>query len=111
MQKFVKFTKNVLTQGAVTAYTTSLASNYVNTAKIGSVIRGSTTTVEARVINSPLATRDLVTVTISAANADTINSIIDAFSIASTQKSSSAVSAYAYDTLPSTQTIDSITLG
>lgn len=110
MQKFVKFTKNVLTQGA-TAYTTSLASNYVNAAKIGSIIRGSTTTVEARVINSSLATRDLVTLTISAANADTINSIINAFSIASTQKSSNSVSVYSYDTLPSTQTIDSIILG
>lgn len=110
MQKFVKFTKNVLTQGTVTAYTSSLASNYVNTTKIGSVVRGSTTTVEGRVLGAPLAARDLVTVTISAANADTINSIIEAFAVASTGKSSGSFSAFTYQ-LPSTQTIDSIALG
>jgi hypothetical protein len=111
MQKFVKFTKGVMTQGAITALTTSLASNYVNTTKIASVIRASATSVEAKVIAAPLDTRDTVTVAISAGNADTINSIIDAFAIASVQKPSSALSVYVYDTLPSTQTIDSISLG
>jgi len=111
MQKFIKFTKRVMTQGLSTALTTSLASNYVNTTKIASVIRGSNTTVEAKVIAAPLATRDTVTAVISAANANTINSIIDAFAIASIQKPSSALSVYVYDTLPSTQTIDSISLG
>lgn len=110
MQKFVKFPKSVLTQGTTTTYTSSLASNYVNTTKIGSVVRGSTTTVEGRVLGAPLAARDLVTVTISAANADTINSIIEAFAVASTGKSSGAFSTFTYE-LPSAQTIDSITLG
>ena len=111
MQKFVKFTKNVLTQGATTAYTSSIASNYVNTTKIGSIVRSSSTTVEGRVLGAPLAARDLVTVNISAGNADTINSIIDAFAVASTSKSSTAISVFTYDTLPSTQTIEAITLG
>lgn len=102
MQKFLKFPK--------AAMTPSLASNYINTTKIGSIVRGSATTVEGRVIGAPLAARDLVTITISAANAPTIDSIIDAFAIASTGKSSGAFSVFTYE-LPSVQTIDSITLG
>ena len=114
MQKFLKVPKAAMTQtnvaGTHYAYTTSLASNYINMDVVGSVIRGSTTTVELRGIMAPLAARDLITITISAADVDTINSLIDAAALASIAKASNASSALEY-VRPGAQTIDTINLG
>lgn len=95
--------------GSHFAYTTSLASNYINMNVVGSVVRGSTTTVELRGIMAPLAARDLVTITISAANADTINSLINAAALSSIANPSNSLSALEYFA-PSAQTIDTIAL-
>lgn len=96
MQKFLKFPKSVLTQGATTAFTTSLASIYVNTFQLGLVRRSSGTEVQARVTNNSGSGRDNVTITISSDNVPTINSIINAFGDASIAKSGYSPSIFEY---------------
>lgn len=110
MVKFIKFSKSVMTQSA-TNNTSGLASHYVNIANLIDVRHGTTTTALLRVDGVSLATRDEITVAVSAPSTPNIISIVDAITLASSNGYSNASNVYTYDTLPdNTSTINSISL-
>lgn len=111
MVKFIKFSKSVMTQSA-TNNASGLAPHYVNIAKLADVRHGSTTTASLRVNRNFLASRDVITVTVSAASTPNIISMVDAIAFAGSNGYSNVSNVYTYDTLPdNASTINSIALG
>lgn len=111
MVKFLKFAKSVMAQSA-TDNTSGLASHYINLSKISDARLSTTSAAALRVNRNFLATRDVITVSVSPASADNIISFVQAVATASANGYSNASNVYTYDTLPSSASpISTIALG
>jgi hypothetical protein len=111
MVKFLRFTKSVMAQSA-TDNTSGLASHYINLSKISDARLSTTSAAAFRANRTFLATRDVITVSVSPASSPNIISFVEAVAAASTNGYSNVNNVYTYNTLPSAASpISTITLG
>lgn len=98
MQKFLRIAKSVKAS-------TALASTLVNVDLVGAVNSTANTAVILRLKDAPTSSLDRVTLTLAAGDNASRNAIIDAVFTASLGKSSSGVSVFMLDSLPTSTTI------
>jgi hypothetical protein len=111
MVKFLKFAKSVMAQSA-TDNTSGLASHYINLSKISDARLSTASAADLRINRNFLATRDVITVTVSPASSANIISFVEAVAKASTNGYTNANNVYTYDALPSSASpISAIALG